>query len=166
MTFTSAMVQLTCGKSVHSIYWRHDCVHKTNTKLWNLNWFLASKHTGKDRQLCANSKHTGKDRQLCANSRAVCSHARVIQGMNHRQTEKPLWPSWCFDRTNDRQTEDTIHGCHGDHPDFWINGGVSKYYIIRKTQYMAATIRWQSWCFDQWVIEQMVRRSKIRRHEK
>jgi hypothetical protein len=64
---------------------------------------------------------------------------------------QPQGLSWCFDWTNGRQTEGTIHGCHGNHPDVPINGGLILIHPVQTEDTIYGS--YYTWCLDQWIIE-------------
>jgi hypothetical protein len=139
------MVQLTCAKSMQSIYCRHNHVHKINTKLCNIQ-LISSIHTKNSR---------GKDRQLWTNSRAFCNHPLAV--MVHWSSKawmenwrgQPQCSSWCFWSKKRLENwrkdihatvailiffisgglilihpvhmEDMIHDSYGGNPDVWNN---------------------------------------------
>jgi hypothetical protein len=156
------MVQLTCAKSMQSIYCRHNHVHKINTKLCNIQ-LISSIHTKNSR---------GKDRQLWTNSRAFCNHPLAV--MVHWSSKawmenwrgQPQCSSWCF--WSKKRLENWRKDIHA------TVAILIFFYQWRPYSNTSSTYgrhdTWQlwlqSWCLEQWIIERTMMRSIIRKHDK
>jgi hypothetical protein len=162
-TFILATVQLTSGKSMQSIYCRHNHVLKTNTKLCNIQ-LISGIHTKNNR---------GKDRQLLTNSRAFCNHALAIMVhwsskewmANWRGQPQCSYPG-VFDLTNNWKTEETIYMPQWPSWFFLINGDLMLIQPGTYGRHDTWQLWLQSWCLEQWIIERTMMRSIIRKHDK